>query len=330
MNNYLLEIRNLNVHFFTDIGVLKILNDVDLRVNKKETLGLVGESGCGKTMTARAILRLIPHPGQIVSGEIFLDGKNLLNLSKREMQKVRGDALSMVFQEPVSSLNPLYKIGGQITEILAAHRPEMSRKDRKDRTIELLEEVGIPSPERRFYDYPFQFSGGQCQRVVIAMALACGNPRLLIADEPTTALDVTIQAQILELFKDLQEKMGMSIILITHDLGVIADVADQVAVMYAGSIVEYTDVTSLYKNPLHPYTIGLLKSLPELIDGREKEKLYTIPGVMLNPSEFGSGCKFFNRCIYGQEDICSEENPALLQHERKHWVRCVKAGHIKE
>lgn len=328
-NKHLLEIRNLKVYFFTDFGVLKTLDGVDLWVKKKETLGLVGESGCGKTMTARSIMRLIPHPGRIVDGKIHFNGKNLLDLSRKEMRKVRGDRISMVFQEPMTSLNPVYSIGNQITEVLAVHRSTMTRKERKDRALELLMMVGIPSPERRFYDYPRQLSGGMRQRVVIAMALACGNPKLLIADEPTTALDVTIQAQILELFRKLQEQLGMSIILITHDLGVIAEVANRVAVMYAGSIVEHTDVVALFKNPLHPYTQGLLRSLPQLGYEEKKTRLYAIPGAVPNLLGFRSGCKFFTRCSYAQEDVCSEEEPRLLQYEPGHWVRCVRIDAIE-
>jgi peptide/nickel transport system ATP-binding protein/oligopeptide transport system ATP-binding protein len=329
LDEHLLEIRNLRTYFFTDVGVLKTLDGVDLYVKKKETLGLVGESGCGKTMTARSIMRLVPSPGRIVDGEIILNGRNLLTFSENEMRKIRGDEISMVFQEPMTSLNPVYQIGNQITETLAAHRPAITRKERKGRAVELLKIVGIPSPERRFYDYPYQLSGGMRQRVVIAMALACGNPELLIADEPTTALDVTIQAQILELFKKLQEEIGMSIILITHDLAVIAEVADRVAVMYAGSVVESTDVVTLFENPLHPYTRGLLNSLPQLAGKEKTSKLYTISGVVPNLLELRRGCKFFNRCSFAQEQVCMGKEPSLHEHEPGHWVRCVRIDEIE-
>lgn len=325
----LLEINNLKVHFYTNYGVLKALDGVDLWINRNETLGLVGESGCGKTMTARGIMRLIPHPGRIAGGEIIFKGINLLKLSEREMQKKRGNEFSMVFQEPKTSLNPVFKIGGQITEILGKHKPEMTKAGKKDRAIELLNLVGIPSPKQRFLDYPHQLSGGMCQRVVIAMALACGNLELLIADEPTTALDVTTQAQILELFKHLQEKLTMSILLISHDLGVIAETADRVAVMYAGSIVELTNAAQIFNNPLHPYTNGLIDSLPKLNKKGKIEKLFTIPGVVPNSLELRPGCKFFNRCSFAIEDICLGKEPILFQHEPGHWVRCANIDGVK-
>ena len=326
--NSVLDIRQLKVHFFTELGVLKILDGIDLWVNRDETLGIVGESGCGKTMTARSIMRLVPRPGKIVDGEIILEGKNLLNLSDSEMQNVRGNKVSMVFQEPMTSLNPVFKIGNQVTEILAIHRPEMTKRERADRALEILKLVGIPSPEQRLYDYPHQLSGGLRQRVMIAMALACGNSKLLIADEPTTALDVTTQAQILDLFRELQENLEMSIILITHDLGVIAEMANRVAVMYAGLVVEMTDVISLFKNPLHPYTRGLINSLPNLMDGGKTTPLNTIPGVVPNPLNLLPGCRFYNRCSFANKDICLEEGPILLEHGSQHWVRCANMAAI--
>jgi len=329
LNTPLLEVHNLKTYFFTDIGIVKAVDGVDLWVNRKETLGLVGESGCGKSVTALSIMRLISHPGRIVSGEIFFDGENLLKLSEKEMQKVRGDEIAMVFQEPMTSLNPVYRIGNQITEMLTVHRPIMTRKERENRAIELLGMVGIPSPNRRIYDYPHQLSGGMRQRAMIAMAITCGNLKLLIADEPTTALDVTIQAQILDLFKKLQEEIGMSMILITHDLGVVAETVDRVAVMYTGSVVEYTDVVTLFKKPLHPYTRGLLNSLPQLGRKARKAKLYTIPGVVPNPLDLRSGCKFFDRCPYRNEEICLEREPKLNEIETGHWVRCWKVREIE-
>ncbi len=328
-NIHLLEVHNLKTYFFTDVGTVKAADGVDLWVSRKETLGLVGESGCGKSITALSIMRLISHPGQIVDGEIFFDGANLLKLSEKEMQKVRGDEIAMVFQEPMTSLNPAYRIGNQIAEILTVHRPMMTKKERENRTIELLGMVGIPSPHRRIYDYPHQLSGGMRQRAMIAMAITCGNLKLLIADEPTTALDVTIQAQILDLFKKLQEEIGMSVILITHDLGVIAETVDRVAVMYTGSVVECTDVVTLFKKPLHPYTWGLLNSLPQLRRKAKKAKLYTIPGVVPNPLDLRFGCKFFNRCPYGREEICLEREPKLNEIEPGHWVRCRRIREIE-
>lgn len=323
-DRFLLEVRNLKVHFFTEVGVIQALDGVDLWVKKGETLGLVGESGCGKTLTARAIMRLIPSPGGIIEGEIFLDGENLINLPENKMRRVRGDRISMVFQEPMTSLNPVYTVGNQIVEVLTVHRSTMTAKEKKARAIELLKEVGIPSPDQRFYDYPRQLSGGMRQRVVIAMALACGNPQLLIADEPTTALDVTIQAQILELFKKIQEKMGMSILLITHDLGVIAETADRVAVMYAGSIVEYADVVTLFKHPLHPYTMGLLKSILQVPGKGGNARLYTIPGGVPNLTDVRRRCRFFPRCAYGREDICCREEPKIYEVLPGHLVRCAR------
>jgi len=328
-NTYLVKMQNLKTYFFTDVGVVKAVDGVDLWVHKKETLGLVGESGCGKSVTALSIMRLISYPGRIVSGKIFLEEKNLLTLSEKEMRKVRGNEITMVFQEPMTSLNPAFQIGDQITEVLAVHRPMMTKKEKEDRTVEVLRMVGIPSPKQRIYDYPHQLSGGMRQRVMIAMAIACGNLKLLIADEPTTALDVTIQAQILDLFKKLQEEIGMSIILITHDLGVIAEIADRVAVMYTGRVVEYTDVVTLFQKPLHPYTRGLLNSLPQWKQKKRKAKLYTIPGVVPNPLNLRSGCKFFDRCPYRHERICLGKEPRLNEVEPGHWVRCFRIKKIE-
>ncbi len=318
-NHFLLKIRNLHTYFFSDEGTAKAVDGVDLELEPGGTLGVVGESGCGKSVTALSIMRLIPDPpGKIVKGEIFFEGADLLALSDREMRRIRGRSISMIFQEPMTSLNPVFQIGDQIAEVLRLHEG-LPRKDAWDRAIEMLRLVGIPAPERRVGEYPHQLSGGMRQRAMIAMALAC-NPKLMIADEPTTALDVTIQAQILELMNRLQQEKGMSIILITHNLGVIAETARRVAVMYAGRIVEYTDVKSIFRSPKHPYTQGLLQSIPRLESETRKGKLEAIPGLVPSLLELPAGCKFSNRCKYVFEK-CSEE-PSLLEAAPGHLVRC--------
>ena len=319
-NHLLLKIRDLRTYFFTDEGVAKAVDGVDLELEEGGTLGVVGESGCGKSVTALSIMRLIPDPpGKIVKGEITFNGIDLLNLSEAEMRKIRGRSISMIFQEPMTSLNPVFQIGDQISEVLRLHEG-VSRKEAWNRSIEMLKMVGIPAPERRVSEYPHQLSGGMRQRAMIAMALAC-TPKVMIADEPTTALDVTIQAQILELMNSLQKEKGMSLILITHNLGVIAETARQVAVMYAGRIVEYTNVRSIFAAPKHPYTQGLLKSIPRLDEhhGR-KQKLEVIPGLVPSLLDLPVGCKFSNRCKY-VFDRCVEE-PPLLEPGSGHLVRC--------
>jgi peptide/nickel transport system ATP-binding protein len=319
-NNFLLTIRNLHTYFFTDEGVAKAVDGVDLELKEGGTLGVVGESGCGKSVTALSVMRLIPDPpGKIAKGEIIFQGTNLLGLSEAEMRKIRGRSISMIFQEPMTSLNPVFQIGDQISEVLRLHEG-MSRRESWDRSIEMLKMVGIPSPERRVQEYPHQLSGGMRQRAMIAMALAC-SPKLMIADEPTTALDVTIQAQILELMNRLQRDKGMSVILITHNLGVIAETAQKVAVMYAGRIVEYAEVKPIFGNPMHPYTQGLLKSIPRLDeDHSRKARLEAIPGLVPSLLELPKGCKFSNRCKYVFEK-CGEE-PELIEAELGHMVRC--------
>ncbi len=324
-----MRIKGLRTHFHTEAGVVKAVDGVSLTVNQGEILAVVGESGCGKTMMARSILRLVPHPGRIVAGEIWLDDQDLMKLGDREMNAVRGDAITMVFQEPMASLNPVFTVGNQIAEVLAAHRPEMSRGERDRRVNELMAAVGIASPDQRMGAYPHQLSGGMRQRVMIAMALACGGTRLLIADEPTTALDVTIQAQILELFQQLQKSIGMSVMLITHDLGVVAEIANRVAVMYAGSIVEYTDVDSLFESAGHPYTMGLLRSLPQRKNAARKAPLYAIPGSVPNLLELRPGCKFQSRCAYALAAICGGEEPPLEEISAGHWVRCRRIEHVR-
>jgi peptide/nickel transport system ATP-binding protein len=319
-NHFLLKIRHLHTYFFTDEGVAKAVDGVDLELEEGGTLGVVGESGCGKSVTALSIMRLIPDPpGKITRGEIVFGGTNLLTLSETEMRKIRGRSISMIFQEPMTSLNPVFQIGDQISEVLRLHEG-MSRKDAWNRSIEMLRMVGIPAPERRVYEYPHQLSGGMRQRAMIAMALAC-SPKLMIADEPTTALDVTIQAQILELMNRLQEEKGMSVILITHNLGVIAETAQKVAVMYAGRIVEYAQVKPIFSGPKHPYTQGLLQSIPRLDqDHGRKTKLEAIPGLVPSLLDLPPGCKFSNRCKYVFER-CGEE-PTLIEVAPGHLVRC--------
>jgi len=323
-NHFLLTIRNLHTYFYTDEGVAKAVDGVDLELEEGGTLGVVGESGCGKSVTALSIMRLIPDPpGKIARGEIRFAGTDLLRLSEAEMRRIRGRSISMIFQEPMTSLNPVFQIGDQISEVLRLHEG-MSRRDAWSRSVEMLRLVGIPSPERRVQEYPHQLSGGMRQRAMIAMALAC-SPKLMIADEPTTALDVTIQAQILELINRLQREKGMSVMLITHNLGVIAETARKVAVMYAGRVVEYAEVKPIFATPLHPYTQGLLKSIPRLDeDHSRKARLEAIPGLVPSLLDLPPGCKFSNRCRF-VFDKCQQE-PDLIEVAPGHWVRCWLQG----
>ncbi len=316
--NVLLEVRNLRTGFFTDDGLVAAVDDVSYPIYRGKTLGLVGESGCGKSVTALSIMRLLSYPGRIISGEILFDGEDLVPKPEKEMREIRGNKISMIFQEPMTSLNPVFTIGSQIMEAIVLHEKK-SKRDARKRTIEMLEVVKIPAASTRIDEYPHQLSGGMRQRVMIAMALAC-NPELLIADEPTTALDVTIQAQVLDLMRELQKKFGMSILIITHDLGVIAELADNVAVMYASKVVEYADVKELFANPLHPYTQGLFRSRPAI--GTPKgRKLSIIPGTVPNPLHFPPGCKFHTRCPIAV-DACKAKEPALRELRPGHWVRC--------
>ncbi len=317
----ILEVTGLKTYFFTEDGVVKAVDGVDLTVKRGEILGLVGESGCGKSVTSFSIMRLIGMPGKIVEGSIFFDGQDLLALPESEMTHIRGNRISMIFQQPTGCLNPVFKVGDQIAEVLDIHQ-SLGKEAGWERAIELMQMVGIPEPEKRAHAYPHELSGGQAQRVMIAMALAC-IPELLIADEPTTALDVTIQAQILDLMRDLQSKMDTSIILITHDLGVVAEMVDRVAVMYAGRIVEQTDVMTLFKEQLHPYTKGLIASVPVM--GVVRDKLDTIPGSVPNLIDLPPGCKFAPRCAARIENnltICTEEEPPLKPTAPGHLVRC--------
>jgi oligopeptide/dipeptide ABC transporter ATP-binding protein len=324
----LLDITDLRTQFFTDAGIVKAVDGIDLHVNRQEFFGVVGESGCGKSVTARSIMGIVPRPGKVVSGTVTFDGRDLLSLQDSEMRSIRGNEIAMVFQEPMSSLNPVYRVDNQISETLKAHRPEMGKAERSERVLELLSLVGIPSPRERARSYPYELSGGMLQRVMIAMALACGNLKLLIADEPTTALDVTIQAQILDLFRDLREKIGMSVMLITHDLGVIAETADRIAVMYAGNIVETASAAELFANPLHPYTRGLLKSLPRADENAHKGRLYSIRGRVPDLLNLKDGCKFFDRCPHARPETCLGTIPALEQHGPDHLVRCRRISEI--
>ncbi len=323
MNNAL-EIKDLRVSFGAEGKRVEVVSGVSISVPKGKIVGIVGESGCGKTVTALSVMRLIPEPpGKIDSGEIIFDGADLVKLSERDMRSVRGNRISMIFQEPISSLNPVFTIGDQIGEAIRTHL-DISRKEEKERVIELLKLVGIPAPERRRNNYPHEMSGGMSQRVMIAMALAC-NPEVLIADEPTTALDVTIQAGILELIDELRVKMGMSVLLITHDLGIIAEVADEVYGMYAGKIVEHAVTKDIFKEPKHPYTVGLLNSIPDLHES--KEKLAAIPGTVPSPGSFPPGCRFQDRCPIAI-DKCRAEEPPLSEHAPGHHSACWRAHEV--
>ena len=316
----LIELKGLKTWFFTDEGVVKAVNGVNLHCNRGETLGVVGESACGKSVTSFSIMQLIPDPpGKIVDGEILFKGRDLLKLPESEMRKVRGNEIAMIFQEPMTSLNPVYKVGDQIAEVVMLHQG-LDRAGAWKIAEEMLDKVGIPEPSKRIHNYPHEMSGGMKQRVMIAMALAC-RPALLIADEPTTALDVTIQAQILDLMRRLQEEIGMSIWFITHDLGVIAEMAHRVAVMYASKVVEYAPVDELFENPKHPYTRGLFQSLPHM-DGHQ-ERLSVIPGNVPNPLDHPSGCRFHPRCEFAIDD-CKTIEPELHTVSPGHQVSCIR------
>jgi oligopeptide/dipeptide ABC transporter ATP-binding protein len=323
MDKVLLEVKNLRTYFHVKEGVAKAVDGVSFKLSEGETLGLVGESGCGKTVTSLSILKLLDvPPAEYRAGEIFFEGRDLLKAGEKEMRRVRGKTISMIFQEPMTSLNPIMSIGYQIEEVLLTHQ-KMRSASARDRAMELLTIVGIPSPRRRLEDFPHKLSGGMRQRVMIAMALAC-RPKVLIADEPTTALDVTIQAQILDLMNQLQTDLGASILLITHDLGVIAETADRVAVMYAGRIVEEAGVKTIFKNPAHPYTQGLLKSIPRIDEEQRPRRLSEIPGRVPNLCFLPRGCAFFDRCPVGIEQ-CRAERPQLTPIADGHLVSCWRA-----
>jgi oligopeptide/dipeptide ABC transporter ATP-binding protein len=317
----LLEVKGLKTYFYTEDGVVKAVDGVDFEIYPGEVLGLVGESGCGKSVTSVSIMRLVSPPGKIIEGEILFEGEDLLTVPEAEMMRVRGNRISMIFQQPQSALNPVFRAGDQISEVLNIHQ-DFGKEAGRNRAVELLKMVGIPDAERRADSFPHELSGGMAQRVMIAMALAC-VPDLLIADEPTTALDVTIQAQILDLMRDLREKFGSAVMLITHDLGVIAEMADRVAVMYAGEIVEQTSAQTLFDNPFHPYTKGLIGSIPVL--GRVRDRLDVIPGNVPNLVNLPSGCRFAPRCLARLEhhlSICTDQRPNLIDVDSAHKVRC--------
>ncbi len=319
MPHRVLDVRNLSTHFFTEDGAVKSVDQISFYINAEETLGVVGESGCGKSVTSLSIMQLIPSPpGKIVGGEILFQGENLLKKSQDEMRKIRGNDIAMIFQEPMTSLNPVYTIGDQIAEAVILHQ-KVDKKEAWKRAIAMLREVGIPAPEKRTHEYPHQMSGGMRQRVMIAMAMSC-NPQLLIADEPTTALDVTIQAQILDLMRKLKREFHTAIMLITHDLGVVAEMADRVVVMYAGKIVEESATAELFREPLHPYTQGLLDSIPRL-DQSMTDKLHVIEGTVPNPLHLPQGCTFAPRCPKVM-DICREKAPILTEVSEGRKVSC--------
>jgi peptide/nickel transport system ATP-binding protein len=317
----LLEVRGLETHFFTEEGVARAVDGVSFAIDAGKTLGMVGESGCGKSMTALSILRLVPSPpGRIVGGEIFYHGRDLLRLSEAEMRKVRGNEIAMIFQEPMTSLNPVFTVGDQIGEAIRLHQ-RTSRRETRERVVEMLRLVEISEPARRVDEYPHQLSGGMRQRVMIAMALSC-NPKLLIADEPTTALDVTIQAQILDLLADLKARLGMALLLITHDLGVVAEQADEVIILYAGRIVERATVEEIFTRPLHPYSRGLLDSLPK-VGAARGTRLRPIPGAPPPLTRLPSGCRFRDRCPEAVEE-CATVDPRLEEKSRGHLAACIR------
>jgi peptide/nickel transport system ATP-binding protein len=317
-NDLLLDVQHLKTDFVMKRGTVHAVNDVSFSLKKGEILAIVGESGSGKSVTSLSVMRLLQHPGRIASGQILYGGKDLATLSKREMAHVRGNKISMIFQEPMTSLNPVFTIEDQLVESIRTHM-KLNKHEARNRAIDMLQLVGIPSPDQRIKDYPHQMSGGMRQRVMTAMALSC-DPELLIADEPTTALDVTIQAQSLDLIVKLREKIGMAVLLITHDLGVVAETADRVVVMYCGEVVEEAEVESLFDHPIHPYTLGLLKSIPTMDDEQDGEPLYMIPGMVPNPLNMPKGCPFALRCPECF-DRCKVEHPELYEVE-DHTVRC--------
>ncbi len=329
MQDILLEIKHLKTFFYTEEGISRAVDGMDLIIRKGRTLGVIGESGCGKSVTALSVLRLVSSPpGQIISGQILFEGEDLLSKSPAEMRRIRGNDISMIFQEPMTSLNPVYTIGNQIMEAIILHQG-LGKADARKKAIEVLGFVGISSPEKQVDAYPHQLSGGMRQRAMIAMALSC-RPKLLIADEPTTALDVTIQAQILRLINELKEQIGMAVMMITHDLGVIAQVADDVVVAYAGKGVEYGDAEAIFERPAHPYTQALHHSIPRLTESR-KRKLEVIQGMVPNPLNFPPGCRFHPRCTHAR-DYCSAQEPELEEIAPNHKVRCFiynrEVGHL--
>lgn len=317
-----LKVSGLKTQFFTSKGVVPAVDGVDIEIHRGESVGIVGESGCGKSMTAMSIMQLLVHPGKVVAGTIELEGDNLLKKTNNEMADIRGNKISMIFQEPMTSLNPVYTIGKQVVEAVRQHRKDISKEEAKKMTIEMFQKVGIPEPEKRFYTYPHQLSGGLRQRVMIAMAMIC-DPTLMIADEPTTALDVTIEAQILFLMKQLQKERGTAIMMITHNLGVVAESCDFVYVMYAGKIMEQANIFELFRNPTHPHTFGLLNSIPKVTE--TKEHLYTIRGLVPNLLNLPQGCRFCTRCDKAMK-VCTMYEPDMYEVSPGHKVRCFLAN----
>jgi peptide/nickel transport system ATP-binding protein len=315
--NALLQVKDLRTYFHTEDGIVKAVDGVTFDVYAGETLGIVGESGCGKSVTSLSVMRLLDEKGEIAGGEIIFEGKNVMAIPESQMMKIRGNDMAMIFQEPMTALNPVFTIGFQIMEAILLHQ-DVNKEQARKMAIDMLRKVGIPEPEKRVDEYPHELSGGMRQRAMIAMALSC-NPKLLFADEPTTALDVTIQAQILELMKSLQEQYGMALVMITHDLGVIAEMAQRVVVMYAGKVVEYAEVHTLFKKPRHPYTWGLMNAIPKLDEDREV--LYNIPGVVPDPLDFPDGCRFNTRCPLAT-DKCRKEEPPLVEVDENHTSAC--------
>ena len=319
-NNNVLEIRGLNSYFFTEKGVAPAVDGLDLDIPKGKIIGLVGESGCGKSMTAKSIMGLLKYPGRVAGGSIRFEDQDLTRLSDKELRKICGNDISMIFQEPMTSLNPVLKVGRQVRGTLLVHNPTMSKAEAKQRVVEMFQRVGIPEAEKRYDCYPHELSGGLRQRVMIAMAMVC-KPKLLIADEPTTALDVTIEAQILRLMKELRDETGMSVLIITHNMGVVAEICDYVYVMYAGKIMEQAETFELFDHTMHPYTKGLLDSIPRI--GQNAERLHTIPGVVPNLLHLSQGCPFSNRCEYAT-DQCRTEKAQLHPVAPDHQVRCFR------
>ena len=319
-NNNVLEIRGLNSYFFTEKGVVPAVDGLDLDIPKGKIIGLVGESGCGKSMTAKSIMGLLKYPGRVAGGSIRFEDQDLTRLSDKELRKICGNDISMIFQEPMTSLNPVLKVGRQVRETLLVHNPTMSKAEAKQRVVEMFQRVGIPEAEKRYDCYPHELSGGLRQRVMIAMAMVC-KPKLLIADEPTTALDVTIEAQILRLMKELRDETGMSVLIITHNMGIVAEICDYVYVMYAGKIMEQAETFELFDHTMHPYTKGLLDSIPRI--GQNAERLHTIPGVVPNLLHLSQGCPFSNRCEYAT-DQCRTEKAQLHPVAPDHQVRCFR------
>ena len=325
MAKELLEIKELKTYFYTWAGVVKAVDGVSLKVNEGETLGLVGESGSGKSVTALSTLRIVPRPGKIIGGRVFYRGENLLEKNESDMQKVRGKEIAYIFQDPATSLNPVFSVADQLVEVIRRHQ-NVTKQEAVDKARELFKLVEIPDPEIKMWSYPHQLSGGMKQRIAVARALSC-KPSLLLADEPTTALDVTIQAQILDLLKSLKDKLGMAMILITHDMGVVAGVADRITVLYAGRVCETASTRTIFYNPLHPYTRALLEAVPSL--ALRREKLKVIPGAIPNLIDLPSGCRFNPRCEFAKEGVCTLEVPGLVEVEPEHFVACARAREIE-